>query len=209
MPTSEGSELGLTTRRIETLTDGIYAISMTLLVLNLTLPEVGTELTESVAVHNLLFGQGQKFFNYALSFILLALFWIIHHQQFHFIKRTDRTHLWINIFTLMFIVLIPFSTSLVGDYSSDTAAHLFFSANLFIIGLFNSLNWAYATKGYRLVDRRIDPERIAVGKRRGLVTPCVALLDMVVAVINPVFSSYIYLGIPIILSLSWFRYPKQ
>ncbi len=203
---SDAPEFGMTTHRIEALTDGIFAIAMTLLVLNLSLPEMETGLTQTAEVHNLLIGQMHKFFNYALSFVLLAIFWILHHQQFHFIKRTDRVHLWINIFTLMFIVLIPFSASLVGDYPKEWMAKFFFDLNLFIIGLFFIWNWTYATKRHRLVDRSLDPQRIALGKKRGAVTPFVALLAMALSAINPQFSSSVYLLIPIILSLPHFRH---
>lgn len=201
---SDASELGMTTRRIETLTDGIFAIAMTLLVLNLDLPEVGKELTEA-GLHDLLIAEMPIFFNYALSFILLAIFWIIHHQQFHFIKRTDRKHLWISIFTLMFIALIPFSTSLVGDYPDDRMAEFFFGSNMFALGVLFNRNWAYATKGHRLVEASLDPRRIALGKKRGAVIPLVSLLAVLLSLIHPRLSSYTYILIPIILSLPQFR----
>ena len=201
-------EPGMTTHRIENLADGIFSIAMTLLVLNLALPEVGTGLTLTTELHTLLFGQTHKFFNYALSFILLAIFWIIQHQQFHFIKRTDHTHLWINIFSLMFVALVPFSTSLTGDYPNETVAKLFFDLNLFILGSLNVLNWTYATKDYRLVDRSLDPRRIAVGNRRDAVIPVVALLAMVLSLIIPKWSSCVYLLIPIMLAHPWFRHKK-
>ncbi len=198
----------MTTHRIENLADGIFSIAMTLLVLNLALPEVETGLTLTTELHTLLFGQTHKFFNYALSFILLAIFWIIQHQQFHFIKRTDHTHLWINIFSLMFVALVPFSTSLTGDYPNETVAKLFFDLNLFILGTLNVLNWTYATKDYRLVDRGLDPRRIAMGNRRDAVIPATILLAMVLSLIIPKWSSCVYLLIPIMLAHPWFRHKK-
>jgi len=205
MTDSNASESRLTTHRIEALTDGIYAIAMTLLVLNLALPEVGTY-QAAVPLHDALFEQAHKFFNYALSFILLAVFWIIHHDQFHFITRTNRTLLWINIFCLMFVALVPFTTSLSGDFPDETIAKLFFDLNLFILGLLNSLNWVYATKGYRLVDRSMDPKRIASGTKRGMVTPSVALLAMGLSIITPLWSSCAYLLIPVLLAHPRFRH---
>ena len=202
---SDESEPGVTTHRIEALTDGIFAIAMTLLVLTLALPEAKTELTQTVELYSLLIGQMHKFFNYALSFLLLAIFWVKHHQQFHFIKRTNRKHLWINIVTLMFIALIPFSTSLIGDYNDDRVAEFFFASNLFIIGMLFLWNWVYATKGHRLVDRSLDPQRIALWKKRGAVIPLVSLLAMVLSLTNPQFTFYAYLLIPIILALPHFR----
>ena len=110
-----GKKIGLTTKRIEGLTDGVFAIAMTLLVLTLEIPEPLAENTTGMLA-KLLISQRHKLFNYVLSFILLALFWIIHHRQFHLVKRTDHQHLWLNVFILMFVALIPFSTSLLGDY---------------------------------------------------------------------------------------------
>ena len=208
MAESDDPELGMTTQRIENLADGIFSIAMTLLVLNLALPAVGTDLTLTTELHTILFGQTHKFFNYVLSFILLAIFWIIHHQQFHFIKRTDHIHLWINICDLMFVALVPFSTSLIGDYPDETVAKLFFDLNLFILGSLNVLNWTYATKGYRLVDRGLDPRRIAVGNRRDAVVPVVVLLAMVLSLITPQWSSCAYLLIPVMLAHPWFRHKK-
>ena len=208
MTKSGDPELGTTTKRIESLADGIYSIAMTLLVLNLALPEMGSDLTPTTELHELLFGQTREFFNYALSFILLAVFWRVHQQQFQFIKRTDNTHLWINILSFMFVALVPFSTSLIGDYPDETVAKLFFGLNLFMLGSLNVLNWTYATKDYRLVDRSLDQRRIAVGTMRDAVIPVVALLAMVLSLITPHWSSCAYLLIPVILAHPRFQHKK-
>lgn len=201
---SDIMDLGLTSDRVETLTDGIFAIAMTLLVLNIHLPELGT--SHQPELYALVIEQSRLFYNYALSFILLAIFWIIHHQQFHYIKRTDRRHIWLNIFILMFVCLMPFSTSLSGDYHGDWMAGLFFGSNMFILGVLFYLNWTYATKDHRLVDRDLDSHRIAIGKRRGAVTPLVSLLAMALSFIIPTMASYSYILIVVILYHPYFRH---
>ena len=203
MPQNE-TNTGLTTRRLEGLSDGIFAIAMTLLVLTLDMGDVASGLTKE-GLHHLLLAQVPRFYNYALSFVLLAVFWILHHQQSHYIKRTDRRHLWINIFILMFAALIPFSASLMGDYPGDWLAEVFFGANLFVLGALFSLNWHYATAGNRLIEGSLEKRYINAGKRRGLVTPLVSLLAILVALIRPNYSPYVYLLIPLILSLPPFR----
>lgn len=195
-------EPGLTTRRIEGLTDGVFAIAMTLLVLTLELPEVG----RGIDLHQILFGQAHKFFNYALSFILLAIFWIVHHQQYHPVRRTDRKHLWMSIFILMFVALIPFSTTLIGDYPGEPAADIFFGLNMFMIGVLFLLSWLYATTNYRLIDKDFDPGRIALGTKRRLVVPAVSLLSIACAFFFPAIGTRVYLLIPIILLFPQFRY---
>ncbi|MFA6169633.1 MAG: TMEM175 family protein [Candidatus Margulisiibacteriota bacterium] len=193
---------GLTTNRIEGLTDGIFAFSMTLLVMTLNLPDTAAR---SFSLQQLLIGQSDKFFNYGLSFVLIAVVWLIHHQQFHVIRRTDPGHLWINIFLLMFVALIPFSTTLVGDYPGSAAAELFFDGNLFAVGSLLFLNWEYATRGHRLVENNFPEERIRSGWRRTLVMPLAAILAMGIATFDPSYSSYAYLTIPFVLALPYFR----
>ena len=193
----------LTTRRIEALADGIFAISMTLLVLTLTLPDM---MDTKLSLSQLLAEQWPKFLNYALSFVLLAIFWMVHHQQFHVIRRTDRIHVWINIGILMFVALMPFSTDVVGDYSGETLAELLFSANLMILGLLFLLNWWYACRNHRLVDADLDRETIVGGIRRSCVTPGVAAVSMLLAFFVPGWGLAVYMLIPVIQFLPWFRH---
>lgn len=194
----------LTTGRIEALTDGIFAFAMTLLVLNLALPDTVTELS-AIRLQNLLIGQAHKFFNYALSFILLALFWVVHHQQFHQIKHSDSRLLWINIFVLMFVALMPFSTDLIGDFSGQTMAEVIFATNLLILGLLFTANWAYATRNHRLVDPDLDREIIVRGMRRNAVSPAISVIVIALSFIIPPWSLWLYLLVPVVLALKPFR----
>lgn len=197
------SRFVLTTRRIEALADGIFAIAMTLLVLTLTLPDM---MDTKLSLSQLLAEQWPKFFNYALSFVLLAVFWMVHHQQFHVIRRTDRRHIWINIGILMFVALMPFSTDVAGDYGDETLAQLVFSANLMILGLLFLLNWWYACWNHRLVDPDLDRETIVGGIRRSCVTPGVAAVSMILSFFVPRWGLAVYMLIPFIQMLPWFRH---
>lgn len=195
---------GVSVNRIEALTDGIFAIAMTLLVLSVDLPQKGKELTD-IGLHRVLAGQYKEFFNYALSFFLLANFWVIHHKQFNFIRHTDNKHLWINILTLFFISLVPFSTSLVGDFSQDAIAELFFAANIFCIAILLRWNWTYAVDKHRLVDPNLNSEYIIIVRRRSMVLPIVAFLAMVVSLLHPSSASYTFLLIPCLMKFTYFR----
>lgn len=198
-------DFGLTTRRLEALTDGIYAIAMTLLVLNLHIPDRILALGEAGA-HQVLIDQAPKFFHYGLSFILLAVFWIGHHKVFHLIERTDRSHTWINVFYLMFVALIPFSTSLIGHYPEDWLDELFFSLNIFAIGSLSLANWLYASRGRRLTGPEITPALAATISWRAAVVPLVATLAAMLALIRPAWTPYSLLLIPIILFHPKMRY---
>lgn len=196
------STIPLSTSRIEALTDGIFAFAMTLLVLTLTLPD---DTQTGMSLSQLLLAQWPKFFNYALSFLLLAAFWIVHHRQFHFIRRTNRGHLWINIGILMFVALVPFTTDVVGDYSHQTLAEIIFSANLLILGLLFLLNWWYACWHRRLVVPDLDRETILRGVRGNSITPVIALISIALSLFIPRWALWVYILIPIIQLHPWFR----
>lgn len=187
----------MTTGRIQSLTDAVYAIAMTILILNLKVPNVPIQ---PLALRRALLMMGPKFSNFIISFLLLAVFWSVHHRHFRFIKRADSKLLWINIGALIFVVLIPFSTSLYGDYGRLTLAALFFEANIMALGVMKYVHWAYATGGHRLVDKELEERDIAIGRRLNLVTPGVSLLAMALAFIAPDWSTIVYLAVPLIIT---------
>jgi uncharacterized membrane protein len=200
----ENFGLHLTTRRLEALTDGIFAIAMTLLVLSINLPDTVADVSNT-QVYDLLFGQAHKLFNYFLSFMLLAIFWIRHHSQFHRIRKLDSGLIWINIFILMFVALMPFTTGFAGDYSGSTLAEILFASNLLILGLLFWANWFYATRDHRLVDPDLDDGEIIIGLRRSMVIPIVSLVVILSSFFIPRWSLWLYLSIPIALILPPFR----
>jgi uncharacterized membrane protein len=118
-------ETGLSKNRIESLTDGIFAVVMTLLVLDISVPQiasshynVGSVAAETELVKRL-FDLWPKILGFGISFIILAIYWMAHHRQFHYIKHLDHTLVWINIIFLMAACLLPFSTSLFADYKEQ------------------------------------------------------------------------------------------
>jgi len=188
----------LSTKRIQALTDGIFAIAMTLLVLNLKVPSI-TGGSAIVVLPKLVLGLWPYFFNYALSFTILAMLWIRHHRQFHFIKAIDHKLLWMNILGLMLIVLIPFSTSLIAEHGDVQIAALFFECNLLGIGLIFYWHWSYATGKRHLIDPDLDREKIILNKKRNLVMPVVSLIAIGLSFLTPDWSEVAYFGIPFIM----------
>lgn len=129
-----GAHAHFSRSRMEALTDGIFAIAMTLLVLSLDVPAGVHDPSDAVIVA-MLAGQLPAFYHYFLAFFILASFWVAHHAQVDRLRQIDRTFLWINIATLMFVTLVPFSVSLIGDYPGETFAAVAFEVNLLVLGL--------------------------------------------------------------------------
>ncbi|MCX6090008.1 MAG: TMEM175 family protein [Candidatus Atribacteria bacterium] len=192
------NKMVLTSDRIQSLTDGIFAFAMTLLVINIDLPKAPDKLDPQLLGKYLL-SLRPDFIHYVLSFILLALFWIDHHQQFYYIKKINRKILWINIFNLLFVALFPFSTSLMGDYSSQPVAAVFFISNLLVIGLFLFWNWSCVTSCPDFLDPNLDNDVIIREKKNRLYFILISLVCLVLAFIVPEWSTIPYV-------LSFFRY---
>jgi len=188
--------------RLEALADGIFAFAMTLLVLNLVIPEMKQATDETLLA--VLVSEGHRFYKYALAFLLLGILWVVHHQQFNYIYTVDSTLIWINIFILMFIALMPFSTDLIGDYAETKVAGIFFCLNLFLIGTLYSSNWIYASK-YHLVTPNMDEDTIRRAGRRNMVTPLVSILAILLTLALPEWSLLTFLLIPFILAMKPFR----
>jgi uncharacterized membrane protein len=129
--------------RIEALSDGIFAIVMTLLILEFHVPNLPLS-APNVEVAPALLALWPKFVSYTVTFVSLGFFWVGHHVMYHAIRRADRTLLWLNIFFFMFVSLLPFSTSVLNAFSEAFIAPLFFGANLAIIGWLLFFQWSYA-----------------------------------------------------------------
>ncbi|OGT52499.1 MAG: hypothetical protein A3E84_03215 [Gammaproteobacteria bacterium RIFCSPHIGHO2_12_FULL_42_13] len=129
--------------RIEALTDGIFAIAMTILILNVSIPH---HTASSVLMENLQGNILQKLFIFAGSFVILGTHWIGTDFQHGFLARVNRAYLWINILFLMFICVIPFSASLLASYSHTSIGISFYAINLVFVGIAQLLMWWYANK---------------------------------------------------------------
>ena len=137
--------------RIITLTDAVLAIVMTLLVLEIVIPELSPSEVAAELPKRLL-ELWSDIWSYAISFIILGFLWIGHDDQYHYIKRANKTLLWITIFFLLFIGLIPFSTALIGEYGDHQISVIIYGINIIIVLSWAYLQWKDATKEHRLVD---------------------------------------------------------
>lgn len=190
-----GKPSGFPKNRMEALTDGIFAFAMTLLVLSLNVPE-GLHDPSDAAIAAMLVGQIPALFHFFLAFFILASFWIAHHAQVDRIRHIDRTFLWINIAALMFVVLVPFSVSLIGDYPDGTFATVIFEANLLFIGLLFAAQWRYAAHDGRLVRPGTDIRR---GNLRVMVVPAVSAVAILLALAGWSWSTAAYAVIPLVM----------
>lgn len=192
--------VGLSTRRIEAFSDGVFAVAITLLVLEIHLPSITATAHDDIA-RQLLAGLGKQwptYVSYAFSFIIVGIYWVAHHNTFHYIKQSDRTLLWINILLMMCIVFIPFPTTLIGEYPEQQISVVIYASTLVITGLVLQLLWWYATRNYRLVERTIDPQLVRRAMRRNLTGPLIYLLAIGVSFLNVEISLLVFVIVPVL-----------
>ncbi len=181
--------------RMESLTDGIFAFAMTLLVLNMILPsDAAITQTSTAALLSLL----PAFYHYIIAFFVLAAFWMGHHGQFSNIHHIDKNFLFLNAIGLFFVTLVPFSTSFIGDYSNDILATCVFELNLLILGLIFTFQWYYASHNHRLISPECSHNDIRHRMFRGLIIPAISLVAILVALMGFESSTILYMASPLV-----------
>ena len=187
---------GFGKNRIENLTDAVFAIALTLLVLGVEVPQKSESMVPAAQLLIKLF---PDFFHFILAFIVLAVIWVFHHQQFHHIQQIDHTMLWLNILALMFIAMVPFSSDYADTYYNQQIAGIFFSANLLIIGILYWIQWEHATKDHRLVSPHLDPSEIHFEKQKNLLIPTLGILAIALSLMGVLWAAGIFYTLPLIL----------
>nr|WP_319377070.1 TMEM175 family protein [uncultured Methanoregula sp.] len=196
----DGYEYHIAKNRLETLFDGIFAIAMTLLVLGIASPKPPVSEAPKLLPGEI-FNLFPQFFIFVVAFLVLAIFWLIHHRQFHFVKIVDPKLLWINIFLLIFIVLVPFSTDMAGDYPEVPVAVLFFHLNILIVGLLFAVHWKYIYRSEYLCDPVPDQNIIRARFIDTALIPIVAVVAILVSFVSCPASLLVYLAIPAVIVL--------
>ena len=176
--------------RVEAYTDAVFAIAATLLVLDLTTKAIG-EVDSDTQLWAALGGMWENVMAFVISFLLLSMLWVIHLQQFRSLARADGRLLWLNNIRLLFIVLIPFTTSLVSEYSEFYAGRMLLPINFFFASLFGYLSWVWAASGdgHLLTDEARPAARL-----EGLGGVSAVICGAVAAILSPWIGSWGFLA---------------
>lgn len=188
----------LTKSRLESLSDGIFAFAMTLLVISIDLPDKSQIIQSPAYATHLLLSLYSDFFHYVLAFLILGAFWLTHHVLVHPVKSLDRIFVWLNLGTMLFVALLPFSTSFSGDLPGTSIGALIFEANLLAIGMGMFCQWKYATGNFRLVEPDLNPRFIRHISISTLVVPSLSLLGILIALTGNLYSQTVYLLVPVV-----------
>jgi Predicted integral membrane protein len=184
--------------RLETLTDGIFAIAMTLLVLSLEVPTLPANPT-TIVINNYIFNTLLPQIGiYIISFAILGSFWL-NHYIFYGIKHVDNSLQWINILWLMSIAIVPFSTALMSNYGQYQFAQIIFASNMLAIGVLYYSLFYYALN-HGMLYQQVLPYANMI-KRSNLILPVISVIAILVSFICPVGTILIFLVVPVLLNI--------
>jgi uncharacterized membrane protein len=190
--------------RIETLTDGVFAIAMTLLVTGLEIPKLNGIVT-SGSVDTILFDLFPDFIHYIIAFVLLAVFWWASHLRSHHLKSIDGTMSFLVITTLLFVGLIPFSTNLAGDFPLNTHAAIIFELNLLVIGLLSVLQWNHMLHNSTCLMPNADTRIMRRNRSEAYIFPVLSAIAILLAIISIPWGIFIYFIAPVYMVMMWIR----
>jgi uncharacterized membrane protein len=188
-------EYYISKNRLETLVDGIFAIAMTILVLGITPPRPDISIANAV-LQGQIIGIIPEIFIFIVAFLILAGLWLDHHRQFHFVRTVDSVLLWMNIFLLIAVVLIPFSTDVTGNYPGILTAVLLFHINILIVGFIFANNLHYISQSKQVIDPQADLKSLRILFYKSLLIPGIAFLAAIISFVNPAISLLVYLIVP-------------
>lgn len=188
---------GLSKHRIEALADGIFAVAMTLLVLDIKMPESVVYASDADLWRRLV-ALEHAFASYAISFVMLSVYWVAHHFHFHFVERVDRGLLWINLYLLLCITLVPFTTDVVGDNVQLRLPALLYGVNLLLIAVAFIAQAEYLRRHPQLAAPHFGGRAIVPIRRRAALMALVPLVSMAMTFYSPRFALYLYLALPVL-----------
>jgi uncharacterized membrane protein len=170
----------ISTNRLEAFSDGVFAIVITLLVLELRLPQGPGPLAPKLAAMT------PQFVAYAIAFVIVGMTWIGHHGLFHLISRTDKTLMWLNLLVLICVSFVPFPSMVLGLYPTHPVAIRLFAGTMLLASLTYNLIWWYAIKDCHLVRSDLDKEVCHQQTLRGLHFIGVYALSLLASFIHPI-----------------------
>ncbi len=145
MPTTYDGIAGQSAERLAALSDGLFGVAMTLLLLDLQVPAHPTVFSESYLLHELA-RLAPKLLIYLMSFLTLGIFWVGQQTQLNQLERSDRHLTWVHLLFLFAVTIVPFSTRLLADFITYRTALVAYWANIFVLGSMLYLCWGRATR---------------------------------------------------------------
>ena len=203
--------------RLVLFSDAVFAIAITLLVIEIKIPDEHVGVTDEKLLQSLLYLM-PKFIGFIISFMLIGVYWTVHHRMFGWVTRFSRKLLLLNLVFLFFVALMPFSTGFYSEYAGPELYReqlkvplTFYVLNLCCVGFLNYWMWVHVTNPKnKLAEQPPDIVTIKTARLRSFMVPFVFLLMLPVAYLsNVLYAVWMPMLIPIVLRIAQKRIRKK
>jgi uncharacterized membrane protein len=183
----EAAEEGI--GRILALSDGVFAIAITLLILEIAVPAT----TSDAGLPKALLGLWPRYLAYVLSFVVIARFWAVHRLAFRLIARDNAVLVGLNLLLLMFVAFLPFPTNVVGAHAGSPAAAVLYAASVCLASTASAAYWWYASGRGNLLRPDAGQAQIRAMRARGLSGAVFFALTLPIAAFAPHLAEVIWI----------------
>ncbi len=219
-PMNHHEQSALQFERIVFFSDAVFAIAITLLVIEIKVPVFSGEQESLFGAENTyeIYTEGPtkllhllpKIVGFIVSFLIVGRFWMNHHRNFGVIRRYDTGLLWRNILLLMCVAFIPFTTALFSEYVVWDKAAVFYCGSLMLVGVVQWEMWQYATRKHRLIDASVSRHFIDKISLISLAVPTAFGLGMIAALAGQTWLlGFTWIIIPFILRAAHRRHDRR
>lgn len=185
--------------RIIFFSDAVFAIAITLLVIDLKVPQLHGLVTEESFINSMV-DELPQIIGFTLSFFIIGLYWTVHHHIFGFVINYSKRLIWLNLVFLFSIALMPFSTAIYSEYSFKHANLIspfaVYTANIILIGLLNFSLLKYIFNPKNKVAEHFEARYVKFAKMRALAIPVIFALSLLICLIFPNIGRLFLFTIP-------------
>jgi uncharacterized membrane protein len=196
---------GQSLERLAALSDGIFAVAMTLLVLDLHVPvsTISQRFIKELELWSALVKLGPNLLPYLMSFLTLSIFWVGQQTQLNFFKQSNRYLTWIYLAFLLAVTLMPFSTGLLAAFITFRVALVVYWLNIVLAGVMLFVSWRYARRA-QLLKNEVTEEIFAANQRRIVIAQSLYAFGALLCVIN----TYLSIGFIMLVQLNYAIAPR-
>jgi uncharacterized membrane protein len=191
--------------RLILFSDAVFAIAITLLVIEIKIPEVPRKQLTDALLSEKLAELIPKFVGFLVSFLLIGQYWTVHHRMFGYVINFNQRLLWLNIFFLLAIVLMPFSTGFYSEYAGEPVIIpvVFYTANIALLGIVNFWMWQYISRPKHKLTENLSPLLTRYSSYRAITVPVLFIIFSFVYLKSPIIAAFIPVSIPFIIKVAF------
>jgi len=179
--------------RLENFSDGVFAIAVTLLILNVRIPNT-KDGADNKQLNHALYNMYPHLLTFAFSFLVIGVFWVAHHRIFSFVRILDSTLLWLNILYLLFVAVIPLTAAIISENPFLPTAILFYTLTLLTIALMHFILLEYILRNKTLKHEALTRDIYKSAQRTAIVGPICYIIAAGASFINVYISFCFILG---------------